>query len=178
MALDQITLERIKQIHPKVRQQLLEDYIYINEKVLGKGVRLRFAFTYRSPEEQNALYAQGRTKKGDIVTNSKAWQSIHQYGLAFDIVMLYDNNLDGTFEEASWSLVKDGDKDGIADWLEVANYFKSKGWSYGGDWRSFKDYPHFEKTFGHTWQSLKEKIDNNQYKEEIINGVKIKYVNI
>jgi len=178
MAADQITLARIKQIHPKLRENLLKDYMYVNEKILGKGVRLRFAYTYRTPEEQNQLYALGRTKKGSKVTNSQAWQSIHQYGLAFDIVLLLDKNGDGIFEEASWDIMKDFDKDGTPDWTEVADYFQSKGWNYGGTWKNFKDYPHFEYTFGHTWQSLNQKINSKQYKEEIVDGIKIKYVNI
>lgn len=178
MALDQITVTRIKEMHPKLRDELLKDYTYVNEKLLGKGVRLRFAYTYRSPEEQTALYNQGRKIKGPKVTNANAYQSLHNYGLAFDIVLLLDTNLDGTFKTASWDTVKDFDKDGTADWIEVVNYFKSKGWTWGGDWRSFPDMPHFEKTFNNTWQSLKSKIDKNQFKTEVVNGKNIKYVNL
>lgn len=44
--------------------------------------------TYRSPEEQNELYAIGRTKPGKIVTNARAGDSFHQYRVAFDFVPL------------------------------------------------------------------------------------------
>lgn len=169
MALDKITVEKIKTLHPKIRNEVLELYSHVNEKLLGKGVRLRFAYTYRSPEEQNQLFNQ-KPK----VTNAKAWQSIHQYGLAFDIVLLYDLDNDGNFETASWDIKKDFDKDGIADWMEVTNYFKSKGYEWGGDWKSFKDAPHFQKVFGLTWQQMKSKIDNKDYILE--NG--IKYIKI
>ena len=169
MALDKITVEKIKTLHPKIRNEVLELYSHVNEKLLGKGVRLRFAYTYRSPEEQNQLFNQ-KPK----VTNAKAWQSIHQYGLAFDIVLLYDLDNDGNFETASWDIKKDFDKDGIADWMEVTNYFKSKGYEWGGDWKSFKDVPHFQKVFGLTWQQMKSKIDNKDYILE--NG--IKYIKI
>lgn len=155
MALDQITLDRIKTLHPKIRKEVLDMYTHANERLLGKGVRLRFAYGYRSPQEQAYLFRQ-RPK----VTNADAWQSIHNYGLAFDIVLLYDTDGNGSFETASWDIRKDGDKDGIADWMEVTNYFKSKGWTWGGDWTSFKDAPHFEKTFGHTWKTLKKRIDD------------------
>lgn len=169
MALDKITVEKIKTLHPKIRNEVLELYSHVNEKLLGKGVRLRFAYAYRSPEEQNQLFNQ-KPK----VTNAKAWQSIHQYGLAFDIVLLYDLDNDGNFETASWDIKKDFDKDGIADWMEVTNYFKSKGYEWGGDWKSFKDAPHFQKVFGLTWQQMKSKIDNKDYILE--NG--IKYIKI
>ena len=169
MALDKITVEKIKTLHPKIRNEVLELYSHVNEKLLGKGVRLRFAYTYRSPEEQNQLFNQ-KPK----VTNAKAWQSIHQYGLAFDIVLLYDLDNNDTFETASWDIKKDFDKDGIADWIEVTNYFKSKGYEWGGDWKSFKDAPHFQKVFGLTWQQMKSKIDNNDY----ILENNIKYINL
>jgi peptidoglycan L-alanyl-D-glutamate endopeptidase CwlK len=121
---------------------------------LGKNVRLRFAYVYRSPEEQDALYAQGRTKPGKIITNAKAWQSIHNYGLAFDIVLLLDKDGDGKFESVSWDTMKDFDGDKIADWGKVVKYFKSKGWFWGGDWKSIPDTPHFQYDFGYTWQEL------------------------
>lgn len=162
--MDQQTLDRIEKAHPKIREELRAQYLEANA-LLGKGARLRFAYVLRTPEEQDALY-----KKKPKVTNAKAWQSIHNYGLAFDIVMLYDNNGDGKFEEASWSTVRDFDKDTIADWMEVTNYFKSKGWVWGGDWSSFVDKPHFEKTFGHSWKTLKPLIDTG--KVIIDNGVK------
>lgn len=151
--MDQITIERIGQAHPKVRAMLLQQYKEANN-LLGKGVRLRFAYVYRSPELQHKLFTQ-RPK----VTNADAWQSIHNYGLAFDIVLLYDNDGNGTFEEASWSMIKDFDKDSKADWMEVTNYFKSKGWEWGGDWKSFKDAPHFQMDFGFDWKVLKQRVD-------------------
>jgi len=126
---------------------------------------LRFAYVYRTPEEQAKLFKQ-RPK----VTNANAWQSIHNYGLAFDIVLLYDNDGNGTFEEASWSLKKDIDKDKTPEWTQVINYFKSKGWFHGGDWKNFPDQPHFEKPFNHSWQQMKAKIDKGDFRTE--NGIK------
>jgi len=158
--MDQITIQRIGQAHPKIRQQLLQQYQEANN-LLGKGARLRFAYVYRTAQEQNALF-----NKRPKVTLAKAWESIHNYGLAFDIVLLYDNDGNGNFEEASWSQIRDFDKDSKADWMEIVNYFKSKGWEWGGDWKSFKDAPHFElkKSNGKRfrWQELKEMMNTNQ----------------
>lgn len=148
--MDKITLDRINTIHPILRSELEKDYIECNN-LLPKGVRLRFAYVYRSIEEQNKLFAQ-RPK----VTNAKGGQSIHNYGLAFDIVILKDKDNNGTFETASFDIDE--------HWIKVVNFFKSKGWTWGGDWKSFKDAPHFEKTFGHTWRTLQNKemfIDNS-----------------
>lgn len=143
--MDKITIERIKQAHPKLRNELLSLYSQCN-KMLPAGVRLRFAYVFRSPAEQHALFLQ-RPK----VTNADSWQSIHNYGLAFDIVLLYDKNGDGTFETASW----DNDK----HWQTVVKFFKSKGYEWGGDWKKFPDAPHFQKTFGFDWKVLKQRIE-------------------
>jgi peptidoglycan L-alanyl-D-glutamate endopeptidase CwlK len=151
--MDQITIDRIKEAHPKLRDMLLKQYKEANN-LLGKGVRLRFAYVYRSPELQHKLFTQ-KPK----VTNADSWQSIHNYGLAFDIVLLYDNDGNGTFEEASWSMIRDFDKDSKADWMEVTNYFKSKGWKWGGDWKKFKDAPHFQMDFGFDWKVLKQRVE-------------------
>jgi len=179
--MDKITLERIATLHPKIRQNVLDGYTYINNKLLGKGVRLRFAYTTRTNEEQAELYAQGRTKLFDasgkrlgVVTNSKPGQSIHQYHLAFDIVLLLDKDGDGKFETATYQML-DFDKDSKVDWLEVAEYFKSIGFVWGGDWKKFKDAPHFEMTFGHTWRTL---INNKDTFTETINGKTYTYVKI
>jgi peptidoglycan L-alanyl-D-glutamate endopeptidase CwlK len=142
--MDKITIDRIATAHPKIREELKNYYIECNNK-LPKGVRLRFAYVYRSVEEQNKLYNQ-RPK----VTNAKGGQSIHNYGLAFDIAILLDKDNNGTFESIDWNISSPYFK-------LVVEYFKSKGYEHGGDWKNFKDYPHFQKAFGHTWQSLKVK---------------------
>ena len=157
--MDKLTIERIKTSHPKIREELLEQYIEINNR-LPMNVRLRFAWVLRTPEEQHKLFIQ-RPK----VTKADSWQSIHNYGLAFDIVLLYDKDRNGTFELASWEVNK--------YWKEVVEYFKLKGWEWGGNWK-FKDTPHFQKSFGLTWKQMKSKIDNN----EVIIDNGIKYINL
>jgi len=150
---DKITIDRIKEAHPKLRDKMLKDYREANN-LLGKGARLRFAYVFRSNALQDKLYNQ-KPK----VTNAKGGQSIHNYGLAFDIVLLYDNDGNGTFEEASYSQIRDFDKDTIADWKEVTDFFKSKGWECGADWKTFKDAPHFQHDYGFDWKTLKARVD-------------------
>lgn len=56
-------------------------------------------------------------------------------------------------------------------WMNVVKFFKSKGWTWGGDWKSFKDAPHFEKTFGHTWLTLSKKeimVNNGLIVNEVV----------
>lgn len=52
------------------------------------GLDILIYCTYRSPEEQNELYAQGRTKPGRIVTNARGGDSFHNHRCAFDFVPL------------------------------------------------------------------------------------------
>jgi len=171
--MDNITLDRIKTLHPKIRKEINSLYVKANNR-LGKGVRLRFSYTFRTPEEQDELF-----KKKPKVTNARAWQSIHNYGLAFDVVLLYDNDGDSKFEEASWDMRKDGDKDGLADWLEITKVFTSNGYTNGFISNNKKwDFPHFQKDFGLSWKQMKEKIDTGDYKIENINGKIYKYINI
>jgi peptidoglycan LD-endopeptidase CwlK len=150
--MDKITLQRIQILHPAVREEVMKMYEEICEALSGRAI-CRFAYTLRTIEEQNELYAQGRTKPGKIVTNAKGGQSFHNYGLAFDIVLLVDKDKNGSFESASWETNVDFDGDGKADWQEVVQIAKSYGWTWGGDWK-FTDKPHFEKTFGYSVKQL------------------------
>lgn len=165
--IDQITLTRIKTMHPKVRSEVGIIYNEIVASLTGKAI-CRFAYTIRTFAEQAALYAQGRTKKGKIVTNAPAGLSIHQYGLSLDIVLLIDKDGNGTYETASWDTATDFDHDGISDWMEIVRIFKKYGWVWGGDFKSIRDMPHFEKTFGHKASDLLQmvkdkKVDKDGY---------------
>jgi peptidoglycan L-alanyl-D-glutamate endopeptidase CwlK len=88
--------------------------------------------TYRTPEEQLELYAQGRTKPGKIVTRLKKGSKHNQLpSKAFDIAFKA--------------------KDGALDWSPdlfkkfaeiIRQQYPLINW--GGSWKSFKDLPHFE----------------------------------
>ena len=138
---DAITLERIKLIHPKLREEVMEIYDEICEALKGRAF-CRFSYTLRTFAEQDILF-----KKVPKVTNSRGGFSYHNYGLAIDIVLIVDG------KSASWEIKKDFDGDGKADWMEVVAIFKSFGWEWGGDWK-FYDAPHFQKTLGYSVRQL------------------------
>lgn len=165
---DKITLDRIKLLHPSLIAETEEIYKEIC-KALTANVICRFTHTLRTFSEQDALFAQGRTKPGKIVTNAKAGLSYHNYGLAVDIVLLIDKDKDGNYETASWDRLLDGDKDGKKDWQEIVTIFKQYGWEWGGDWK-FKDYPHFQKTFGLSVRELLSRYN----KKEFVSGKYVK----
>lgn len=152
--LDAVSVTRLKTIHPKLRDELMRIYIDISNALTGRAI-CRLTQVLRTIKEQNDLYAQGRTKAGKIVTNAKGGSSYHNYGLAVDFCLIVDG------KDVSWDMVKDYDGDKVADWMEVVGIFKKHGWEWGGDWKSFKDYPHFQKTFGKSIAQLKvTKIEN------------------
>lgn len=147
ICLDRLSVERIKKLHPKLRSEALQILTDVAGSLTGRAV-CRFTYTLRTMQEQQALYNQGRTFRGPVVTNAKPGQSYHNYGMAVDFALVIDG------KTASWDTKADWDSDKKADWMEVVETFKRYGWSWGGDWSTLKDLPHFEKTFGKHWREL------------------------
>ena len=159
---DKISQDRVKLLHPKVRDEV-KLLIERAEYGLPDNMAVRIVQGLRTIEEQNALYAQGRTKPGPIVTKAKGGSSYHNYGLAIDFALVTDANGDGKYDDLSWDIRRDSDKDGTADWLEVVKVFEEAGWSWGGKWASLKDNPHLEKTFGNNWRVLLDRYNNKEF---------------
>ncbi|MEK4351330.1 M15 family metallopeptidase [Paenibacillus sp. FSL R5-0475] len=120
------------------------------ERCYTLGVPIIITQGLRTIAEQDALYAQGRTKPGSIVTNAKGGYSYHNYGLAIDFALLLPDG-----KSVSWDMKRDGDGDKVTDWQEVVQEAKKLGFEWGGDWTSFKDYPHFQMVFGLTLTQLR-----------------------
>lgn len=99
-------------------------------EMYGQGIYVCVAQGYRSIAEQNALYAQGRTRNGPIVTNAKGGQSNHNFGVAVDLCLYTPDGSD-----VIWNV--------NADFKKVVAAMKAHRFKWGGDWL-FKDYPHFE----------------------------------
>ncbi len=150
---DAVSVGRVALLHPKLRDEIAS-IIDVIEAKWQPNMKVRIVQGLRTIDEQNALYAQGRTKEGQIVTNAKGGSSYHNYGLAIDFAIMYDKDNNGTFEALSWDVNYDFDKNGVSDWQEVVQPFKAAGYEWGGDWKSIKDDPHLQKTFGHKWQDL------------------------
>lgn len=105
---------------------------------------------FRSQDEQNELHAQGRSAPGNVVTQVQGGSSYHNYGLAIDFAL---RDGDGG---VVWDIERDANGNGKSDWFEVAAIGKELGFSWGGDWRGFKDYPHLEMTFGLSIRELQD----------------------
>lgn len=109
----------------------------------GYGLLIGIGECYRTVEEQDKLYAQGRTAPGSIVTNAKgsSYSSHHQWGTAFDI---YRNDGTGAYN----------DSDGF--FSKVGAIGVKIGLEWGGNWTSPVDKPHFQLPYwGSTTTMLK-----------------------
>ncbi len=132
---DSISNQRIAKLHPKIQAKAAE---FMNRVEKELGIKLRLASGYRSIAEQNALYAQGRTKPGSIVTNAKGGSSYHNYGLALDVV----------------EVRPDGSVNWNTNWAAIAKIGKQVGFEWGGDFKSIVDKPHFQMSFGKSTSQL------------------------
>src|SRR5690349_7601657 len=79
----QSTANKIAELHPEAREPFLN---FILEAEQALGITLVVVQGLRTWAQQQAIYDQGRTKPGEIVTKAKPGQSYHNYGLAIDAV--------------------------------------------------------------------------------------------
>ncbi len=120
------------------------------ERAAKKNIDVVITEEVRSFKEQNRLYEQGRTRKGNIVTYAKGGESYHNYGLAIDFALENDTG------KIIWNIQYDGNGNNQSDWYEVAAIAKELGFEWGGDWNNFKDYPHLQMTFGLSINQLQQ----------------------
>lgn len=142
---DAVSERNIERLHPKVRDKARE---FINRVEKELGIKLRATSTLRTYAEQDELYAQGRTKKGGIVTNAKGGQSNHNFGTALDVVPIVNG-------QADWKTSAD-------TWSKIAKVGKAVGFDWGGDWKSIVDKPHFEMNFGNSLAQMRQKYESGQ----------------
>lgn len=135
---DKYTNSRIRSLHPIIRARVSK-FIHQADTELGIKLRITQDGHLRSFEYQNELYAQGRIENGRIVTYAKGGESYHNYGLAFDIVEIKD-------DEALWH---------NPNWYKIGKLGESFGFEWGGNWAGKRnDKPHFQFTMGFSVNDL------------------------
>lgn len=97
-------------------------------KARDNGITINIIGGSRTYAEQDALYAQGRTTAGSIVTNARAGYSNHNFGIAFDIGVFSGNRY-----LAESPLYK-----------AVGALGMELGLEWGGNWKTIVDQPHFQ----------------------------------
>jgi peptidoglycan L-alanyl-D-glutamate endopeptidase CwlK len=102
-------------------------------------LEVRIYFAFRSWDEQDRLFAQGRSMPGDIVTNARGGDSYHNWGLAFDAAPYENGKISTDYKKL----------------IKMGHLGQQAGLEWGGTFKSLKDYPHFQYTFGlKTWDLL------------------------
>ncbi|WP_285889823.1 M15 family metallopeptidase [Neobacillus niacini] len=132
------------ELHPIV----LERSNQLIQQSAEKGIVILITDDFRSAEDQDRLYEQGRTAAGNIVTHARGGESFHNFGLAIDFAIKTPS------ENVIWDMQYDGNQNGKPDWDEVVELAKALGFEWGGDWAQFKDYPHLQMNFGLTLADL------------------------
>lgn len=135
------SVNRLGNVHPSLKEYTIE----LITRCYREGILVQISSGFRSNEDQANIYGQGRPSyiwngrkygsKGSIVSNAQPGTSVHNYGLAIDYFLVSDDG-----NKSLWTV---NDK-----WRRVAAIAKSMGFEWGGDWTSFKDYPHLQFTKG------------------------------
>lgn len=133
-------------LHPIIEEKTEQ----LIKKAGAIGIDMMITDGFRSIEEQNDIFRQGRSTGGEIVTNAMGGQSLHNFGLAVDYALLNQNG------QPIWDLTYDGNNNGEPDWFEVAEIAKELGFEWGGDWSEFVDFPHLQMTFGYTMEEIQQ----------------------
>lgn len=113
-----------KNLKPELRQKVKA----LIAAAAAQGHTLIVTQGFRSIAQQNALYAQGRTRPGKIVTNARGGQSNHNFGKAVDLAFVVDG-------EIVWT---------ESLYLKLGRFADAVGLKWGGNWKKFKDKPHVE----------------------------------
>lgn len=161
---DRISIQRLQKLHPLIREEAIDLYHDSWRKVAKDGLFIRVTHTSRTAAEQNALYAIGRTTQigRPVVTFARARESYHdeKWSLALDFALIRG-------KEALWNTGMDYDADGVPEWLEVVNTYKSAGWEAGIDWKGKKhDPPHLQKTLGYSIAELQELLRQRKFRPD------------
>lgn len=89
-------------LHPTVREAAR----WVIQRLNDEGHEFRLFEGFRTPQRQEYLYSQGRTRPGRIVTRARPWNSYHQYGFAVDLVLFINGRWSwetGGASRAAWS---------------------------------------------------------------------------
>lgn len=136
--LDDRTISNISTLDAKCREAFVKFSLLAKATAATMGVEYVMISGTRTYEEQAALFAQGRTAKGRIVTNAKAGDSNHNFGIAADFgVFTGKAYLDSTTPAFACRVH-----------IAVAEHAAGCGLEWGGSWSGFTDNPHFEVLTG------------------------------
>lgn len=126
-----------KKSQEKVDTCVIELQLFLNEVIKDCPIPFSISCGHRTIKEQQELYKQGRTKAGKIVTQIDGIKTLSKHNYfpseAFDIFI----NIKG--KEWDLTLIK-----AVASHILLSAKKHSINIEWGGNWKKFKDYPHFQ----------------------------------
>lgn len=128
--MDVISQDRLQLVHPILASTVAK----MDSALVAQGIRLRVVQGLRTMAEQQALWEQGRTAPGSIVTHARPGDSWHNYGTAVDLIPGLRNT---PAWEPNWD-------ENHPDFQAMIRMGISLGLVSGSTWVSIKDYPHFQ----------------------------------
>jgi peptidoglycan LD-endopeptidase CwlK len=140
----------IAKLHPQVKNKIRK---FINDVYEQHQIFLVIVQDYRTYAQQDAIYAEGRTKPGKIRTKAKGGQSNHNFALAVDVLPVWE---DGNLHITG----KGVDEKNISILKKIANIGKANGLAWGGDWKSIYDPMHFELNTGLSMSQLRQAVSS------------------
>lgn len=146
--MDERSLNNLNTLHPKFRPSAIQAWTEA-QAAMPSNVQIIVVQGMRSMAESDALYAQGRTTPGPIVTKAPGGSSYHNYSLAFDFSMITNGKEDFTVGP---------------NWMKVVAIMEQHGMTWGGNFPDgFHDDPHFENRYGYNWRGLLQKYNNKDF---------------
>lgn len=152
------TLENLASLNKKARAKLEPFFIEAQNQVAATEITIEVISGLRSWQQQAALYAQGRTKPGKIVTKARAGSSWHNYGLAIDL---------GLFRGGVY-LDEAKPKTAELIYKQLGELAKKHGIEWAGNWTSFPEGPHFQVTFGLNLAQARARMEANNFDHQKI----------
>lgn len=128
--MDAVSEGRLKQLHPLLAAKIQT----VAATMETTGIHLRVVQGLRTKEEQDALFAQGRTAPGKIVTDARGGHSMHNYGLAVDLVP-------GKRGVDPWQPNWD---ENHPDFKTMIDLCEKQGLVAGANWVHLPDFDHFQ----------------------------------
>ena len=126
---------KLNQIFPPLADKIRQ----MATLLANENIYIRVTQGLRTFAEQDALYAQGRSKPGGIVTNCQGGHSYHNFGLAVDCCPSTAGP--GQPFNPDWNQAH-------SSWKRMVEVGETLGLNCGADWDHFKDVPHFQLTGG------------------------------
>lgn len=131
--MDTVSEARLSLVAPAIAEKVRAMAVMLD----NEGIVIRVTQGLRTIAEQDALYAQGRTTPGKVVTNCKGGHSYHNFGLAVDCCP--STHGVGQPFSPDWT-------ESHPAWQRMVETGRAVGLNCGADWEHFKDVPHFQLT--------------------------------